>query len=249
MKISAIIPARYGSTRFPGKALADLYGRPLILHVLSGVMRSRLVNEVFIATDDERILKAVEGSGGIGVMTSSLHKSGTDRAAEVSEKLDSDIIVNVQGDEPLIEPEVVDFALSSFIERRDVLMGTIKTEIKESEEIQNPNVVKVVTDKEDNALYFSRSPIPYNRDEWNGFNLKNSCYGFKHIGLYVYRQDFLLKFSKLGQGKLEKIEKLEQLRALENGYKIYAPTTEYNSIGVDTPNDLELVKKIISCKG
>lgn len=248
MKISAIIPARYGSTRFPGKALADLYGRPLILHVLSGVICCRLVNEVFVATDDERILKAVEGSGAKGVLTSSDHQSGTDRIAEVAEKLDSDIIVNVQGDEPLIEPEAVNFAISSFI-KKNALMGTLKTEITAKEEMLNPNVVKVVTDEEDNALYFSRSPIPYNRDNWNGFEMKEGGYGFKHIGLYVYKRDFLLKFSKLPQGRLEKIEKLEQLRALENGCKLFTPETDYNSIGVDTPDDLELVKRIISCKG
>jgi 3-deoxy-manno-octulosonate cytidylyltransferase (CMP-KDO synthetase) len=248
LRATAIIPARYASTRFPGKPLATINGKPLIQYVWEAASRASLINRVIIATDDERIFKAVKEFGGEGLMTSSNHATGTDRISEVAKKIKADIIVNVQGDEPLIEPRVIDMAVEPFRGIRtefgssELQMGTICTEIKNKDELDNPNVVKVVADCNGFALYFSRYPIPYNRD-----NDSRASY-YKHIGLYVYRKDFLIKFSQLPPTPLEEIEKLEQLRALEHGYKIKVIKTEYNSIGVDTHEDLERVKEILKKK-
>ncbi|MBI4379500.1 MAG: 3-deoxy-manno-octulosonate cytidylyltransferase [Nitrospinae bacterium] len=261
MKVIAIIPARYASIRFPGKPLAEIHGKPLIQHVWERVSKASLVSRVIVATDDERIFEKVRRFGGEVWMTSRHHRTGTDRISEVAKKIEGDIIVNVQGDEPLIRPKVIDTAVEPFFESPlppfakggeggFFQMGTICTEIKDEDEFKNPNIVKVVFDRNEYALYFSRSPVPYNRDTQGNppsppFN-KGGWGGFKHIGLYVYRRDFLLRFSELPPTPLEEIERLEQLRVLENGYKIKIIKTDYDSIGVDTPEDLEKVKQAMS---
>jgi 3-deoxy-manno-octulosonate cytidylyltransferase (CMP-KDO synthetase) len=242
MKITAVIPARYASTRFPGKALAEIDGRPMIQHVFERAAQSKLVSRVIVATDDTRIADAVRNFGGEAVMTSASHETGTDRLAEVAVGLDADIIVNVQGDEPLIDPTMIDQAIQPLLEEPDLLMGTVKTRIKCLHDFLSPNVVKVVTDNIGNALYFSRSPLPFFRDKWKDLKDDSFCCGkllcYKHVGMYVYRRDFLLKFAAMPATFLEISEKLEQLRAIENGVKIRVVETEFESIGVDTPDDL-----------
>ncbi|HKN19704.1 MAG TPA: 3-deoxy-manno-octulosonate cytidylyltransferase, partial [Dissulfurispiraceae bacterium] len=228
MAAIVIIPARYGSTRFPGKPLCHLLGKPLIQHVYERVIDARLVRDVFIATDSPAIYSAVAGFGGKAVMTSPEHRSGTDRIAEAVTKLNEageiggpgergeQIIVNVQGDEPLIMPEMVD-ALIGVMEDERAAIGTLAKRIRTPEEIEDPNVVKVVFNDEGFALYFSRSPIPYHRDPAPPFP---DSFFYKHIGIYAYRKEALLRFSRLAPSRLEEIEKLEQLRALEGGFKI-----------------------------
>lgn len=242
MKITAVIPARYASIRFPGKALAEIDGKPMIQHVYERTARAKLVSRTIVATDDQRIADAVQRAGGEVIMTSATHETGTDRLAEVAATLDSDIIVNVQGDEPLICPDMIDEAIQPFLEDSDLQMCTLKTRIKNLHDFLSPNVVKVVTDGLCNALYFSRSPLPFFRDKWKDLKDESFCCGkllcYKHIGLYVYRRDFLLKFASMPPTFLEKSEKLEQLRALENGIRIRVVETEFESIGVDTPEDL-----------
>lgn len=246
MKIIAIIPARYASTRFPGKPLADLLGKPLIQWVYENTKKSLLLDDIAVATDNPLIYQAVIRFGGKAVMTSGSHKSGTDRVAEVVRGLSADIIVNVQGDEPLIRPEMIEEAISPFIKRQEargkgqeIEVTTLKKRITDPEELNSPDVVKVVTDKEGFALYFSRVPIPYHRDR----NEHRQPIAYKHIGLYVYRRDFLLRFTEEPPSQLEEIEKLEQLRMLENGTRPFVVETKYDSIGVDAPEDLEKVKK------
>lgn len=245
MKITAIIPARYGSTRFEGKALADILGKPMIQHVYERAVRTPLVSEVAVATDDERIAAVVRGFGGRAEMTSSRHETGTDRLAEVAARLDSDIIVNVQGDEPLIEPAMINEAIEPLVSDPLLLMSTLRSRIKSLHDFLSPNVVKVVTDWEGYALYFSRSPLPNFRDKWN--DLKDDAFAsgrllcYKHVGLYVYRREFLLQFAQMSPTYLEMAEKLEQLRVLENGYRIKVLETSHDSIGVDTPGDLDAV--------
>jgi len=224
--------------------------------------KAKLIRDVMVATDDKRVMSAVERFGGKAVMTSSSHRSGTDRIAEAAKKLqgargkgqgakhkiqDTDIIVNVQGDEPLIEPEMIDEAIKPLLAESSLLISTLKTKIANEEELKDPNVVKVVTDREGFALYFSRYPIPYVRTGSQKSEVRSQKQDthYKHIGLYVYRKDFLLKFAKMKPTPLEDAEKLEQLRALENGYKIKVVQTKYNSIGVDTKEDLEKVRKIV----
>lgn len=245
MKITAIIPARYGSTRFEGKALADIFGKPMIQHVYERTSRSALVSEVIVATDDERIATAVRKFGGRVEMTSTSHETGTDRLAEVAGRIESDIIVNVQGDEPLIEPAMIDEAIEPMTTDGSLVMSTLKSRIKTLHDFLSPNVVKVVTDWEGNALYFSRSPVPNFRDKWHDLKdekfLSGKLLCYKHIGLYVYRRDFLLQYSQMSPTYLELSEKLEQLRVLENGYKIRVIETSHDSIGVDTPADLVAV--------
>lgn len=240
MKIAAIIPARYNSSRFPGKALAKIKGKTMIEHVYKRVSKAKNIDEVLIATDDERIKFVVENFGGKVKMTSSEHKSGTDRIAEVAKSLEVDLVVNVQGDEPLIESLMIEQAIQPFYTNEDLLMSTLKKKINNLNEIHNPNVVKVITDKNGYAIYFSRAMIPYKRDG----NALEEDY-FKHIGLYVFKKDFLLKYSKLKNSKLEKSEALEQLRAIENGYKIKVVNTTFDTVGVDTPEDLEYVRELM----
>jgi 3-deoxy-manno-octulosonate cytidylyltransferase (CMP-KDO synthetase) len=245
MRITALIPARFASTRFEGKALADIQGKPMVQHVYERAARAGLVSEVIVATDDERIADAVRAFGGRVEMTAQTHETGTDRLAEVTARIDSDIIVNVQGDEPLIEPAMIDEAIRPLTLDSSIKMGTLKTRIKTLHDFLSPNVVKVITDKEGFALYFSRSPLPNFRDKWN--DLKDEAFEsgrlicYKHVGIYVYRRDFLLQYAKMSPTYLEMAEKLEQLRALENGFRIKVEETKYESIGVDTPADLEKV--------
>lgn len=246
MKVVGIIPARYNSSRFKGKALADICGKPMIQYVYERAKKARLIDDLIVATDDRRIYNTVINFGGKAVLTK-IHSSGTDRIAEAAKKIKADIIVNIQGDEPLISSRMIDSAVSYFKKDKSAVMGTMKKEIASIEETHNPNIVKVITDKDNNAIYFSRLPIPFLRDENNKSKVPEKTY-YKHIGLYLYKRPFLLKFSKMKQTLLEKKEKLEQLRALENGYKIKVYETEYDTIGVDTPEDLKQVKKLI-CKG
>lgn len=248
MTISAIIPARFSSTRFPGKPLAPIFGKSMIRHVYERVQRAKYVDEVLVATDDHRIINEVESFGGKARMTSSDHQSGTDRIAEVAMDCDSQIVVNVQGDEPLVLPEVIDMAIEPLLKDPRIPMTTLKTAISEKE-LRDSNVVKVVTDLSGFALYFSRLPIPFLRDRQkdidaiDGISEQSSAY--KHIGLYVYRRELLVRFSRMEPSPLEKSEKLEQLRILENGYRIKVVPTVHDSIGVDTPEDILRVEKAI----
>ena len=245
MRVTAVIPARYASTRFEGKALADIMGKPMVQRVYERASRATLVSEVIVATDDQRIEAAVKAFGGRVEMTSSAHETGTDRIAEVASRIGSEIIVNVQGDEPLIEPAMIDEAIRPLVDDSSIVMGTLKSRIRDLHDFLSPNVVKVVTDLQGFALYFSRSPLPFFRDKWN--DLKDEAFAsgrllcHKHIGIYVYRRDFLIQYTRMPQTRLEQAEKLEQLRVLENGHRIRVVETEYESIGVDSPLDLEKV--------
>jgi 3-deoxy-manno-octulosonate cytidylyltransferase (CMP-KDO synthetase) len=243
--IIAIIPARYGSTRFPGKSLALIEGKPMIQWVYERTKKSQLVNRVVVATDDERIRKAVAGFGGEAIMTSAGHPTGTDRIAEVAREIQCDIVVNVQGDEPLIHPDMIDEAVAPLANDASIPMGTVCRKIDNRDEAFDPNVVKIVFDGKGFALYFSRSPIPWDRDGWAGrksfSDLVLSGPMYKHIGLYVYRREFLLHYAKMPQTPLEAAEKLEQLRALETGHRIKAVVTEHDSFGVDIPEDLSKI--------
>lgn len=238
MKTVAIIPARYASSRLPGKPLKDIGGKTMIHRVYEQVKSSTNIDQVIVATDDQRIYDQVKDFGGRVQLTSKDHKTGTDRLVEVAKDLEAEIIVNVQGDEPLINPAMIDQAVEPLLKDHGIQMGTLKKKISDKEELENPNVVKVITDKDNFALYFSRSLIPYPRA---GIEFDY----YKHIGLYVYRRDFLLRYVNLNKSKLEEQESLEQLRALENGYKIKVVETKYQSIGVDTVEDLERVREYV----
>jgi len=247
MKIIGIIPARYDSKRFPGKVLADLFGKPLIQRVYEQARKVELLDDILVATDNEEIFKVVENFEGKAIMTSSNCRSGTDRVAEVARGLNADIFVNIQGDEPLISPEVISKVAQVLIEDKTIDIATVARKITTQKELNNPNVVKVVIDNDGFALYFSRAQIPYVRDSLELESLGSVSY--KHIGLYTYRRDFLLNFVHMEESALEKVEDLEQLRALENGYKIKVVITGYDSIGVDTREDLEKVRKILKNSG
>ena len=237
MKVLCVIPARYASTRLPGKPLKDIAGKPMVVRVYERASQAGLVNETLVATDDERIRAAVEAAGGKAMLTRADHATGTDRLAEVAEAYpDVDLIVNVQGDEPLIEPGLIDELAGLFAEDAELQMATVKTQMEDEEEQKNPNNVKVVCDKSGYALYFSRSLLPYPR--------KGGCPVYKHIGIYAYRRDFLLKYAKMEPTPLEQAESLEQLRALENGYRIKVVETKASFVGVDTVEDLEKVNEI-----
>jgi len=236
--VIGVIPARYGSTRLPAKALAMIHGKPMIRHVYERCLKSKLLSEVLVATDDKRIFDAVINFGGNAVMTSKSHKSGTDRIGEAVRNIKCDIVVNIQGDEPMIAPRNIDKAIEPLIKDRNINVSTLCFKISDSKEIYNPNVVKVVMDSEGNALYFSRSVIPFNRD-----NTKAEY--FKHIGLYVYRKDYLMKLIKMKPSRLELTEKLEQLRVLESGEKIRVIKTNTDSHSVDTKADLANIRKLL----
>lgn len=238
MKSICVIPARYSSTRLPGKPLKDICGKPMICRVWERARQAKSVTEVIVATDDDRILQAVEKNHGQAMMTRADHKTGTDRLAEVAEKFpDATVVVNVQGDEPLIEPSLIDELVAEFVKDKNLQMATVATELLDVEEMRNPNNVKVVLDKNNNALYFSRSLIPYPR------NVGKSKV-FKHIGIYAYRRNFLLEYAKMESTPLEQSESLEQLRALENGFKIRVIKSSCRFVGVDTEEDLKLVNEI-----
>jgi 3-deoxy-manno-octulosonate cytidylyltransferase (CMP-KDO synthetase) len=239
-KILGVIPARYASSRFPGKSLANIDSRTMLEHVYERASMARYIGPLVIATDDQRIYEAARSFGARVKMTRGDHVSGTDRVAEVaSEFEDVDLVVNVQGDEPLIDPGAIDAAILPLLEERAIPMGTLKKRIEDPREVTDPNTVRVVTDRFQNAIYFSRSTIPYRQPS------DPAPIHYKHIGLYVYRRNFLLKYSDLPVGPLERAEHLEQLRALENGFKIRVVETDYESIGVDTPADLDRVQQLM----
>jgi len=263
MPVAVIIPARYDSTRLPGKPLILLSGKPLIQHVYERARTATLCDEVIVATDNEEIHRTVLSFGGRSVMTSPEHPSGTDRIAEVARGADYDIIVNVQGDEPLIRGEMIDDVVN-ILDDKKADVGTLVRRIDKADDIFNPNVVKAVFDRDGYALYFSRAPIPFYRDEMKRIyvrdysgeiessgphNLQISTADlryYKHIGIYSYRRDVLLRLTETKRSFLEEAEKLEQLRFLENGYRIKVKETKYETLGVDTPEDLEKVKRWLS---
>lgn len=242
-KILGIIPARYASSRFPGKALAKIGTKSMLEHVYERVSMARYLTGVIIATDDRRIFDEARSFGALVRMTRPDHPSGTDRVAEVASAETAEWVVNVQGDEPLIDPGAIDAAILPLLDEPSIPMGTLKKLIEDPGEVEDPNVVKVVTDRFENALYFSRATIPFEREKAKGKGGEGVVH-YKHIGLYVYRRDFLLRYPELPVGPLERAERLEQLRALENGYNIRVVETEYESVGVDTPEDLERVKRL-----
>jgi len=243
MSVLAVIPARYASSRLPGKPLVPLGGKPMIERVWERVRQAKSISGVVVATDDERIRSAVEAFGGEVVMTRSDHRCGTERIAEVAAaRKSADILVNVQGDEPLIEPAAIDEAVAAIQSDDEVNVATLAVPIAIPADIMEPNVVKVVLDFDGNALYFSRAPIPWVRDR----GVRVHAQHLKHLGLYAFRRAALLEFATFPQGDLERIEQLEQLRWLENGYRIRVAETEHDSVSVDIPEDVARVEALLS---
>ncbi len=241
-KAIAVIPARYESARFPGKAIVDLAGKSMIQRVVERAAKAATIDRVLVATDDQRIADAVKAFGGEAVMTRTDHRSGTERLAEIAAHVETSIFVNVQGDEPLIDPAAIDLAVATLADAPDVSVATLTTPILEPTVLMDANVVKVVLDFDSNALYFSRAPIPWMRDTAASVSPRY----LKHIGVYVYRRDALLEFPTLPPGELERIEQLEQLRWLENGYQVRVAQTEYDSISIDVPEDVARVIERLS---
>jgi 3-deoxy-manno-octulosonate cytidylyltransferase (CMP-KDO synthetase) len=242
-RVLAVIPARFASTRFPGKVLAEIGGKPLVVHTYLRACEAALLSEIVVATDEPRVESALRAHRVPCVMTRSDHPSGTDRIAEVAEHKDARILVNIQGDEPLIDPSTIDETVRAILDNPDISMSTARRLIADPDDAANPNVVKVVCDSRGRALYFSRHPIPYIRDEADRV-WRPECH-WQHIGLYAYRREFLLQFARWRPTPLEKLEKLEQLRALEHGCAIAVVETRYENIGVDTPEDLERVRALL----
>ncbi|NEU07211.1 3-deoxy-manno-octulosonate cytidylyltransferase [Flavihumibacter sp. R14] len=237
MKITGIIPARYASTRFPGKPLIDIGGKSMIRRVYEQALKSKLLSEVVVSTDDQRIYDHVSGFGGSVQMTSATHQSGTDRCAETALYYeDSDVFVNIQGDEPFIDPKQIDLLCSCFSEPQ-VDLATLIKKITDIEELRSPNSPKVIINNKDEAIYFSRTPIPFLRDHKQDTWLQYQSY-YKHIGIYGYRREALNAITKLRVSSLESAEALEQLRWIENGYTIKVAVTTIESIAIDTPSDL-----------
>ena len=239
--VLAVIPARHASSRLPGKPLVPIAGRPMIQHVFERVRRAQLVSRIVVATDEASIKDAVEAFGGEAILTRRDHRTGSDRVAEVAAHLAADVYVNVQGDEPLMDPGTVDAVVAAVLEDDSVQIATPCTPIMHREDIMDPNVVKVVSDFDGNALYFSRAPIPWVRDA----DAPVAARHFKHLGLYAFRRDALLDFPTLPPGELERVEQLEQLRWLENGYRIRVIETAYDAVSVDVPADVERVEKLL----
>jgi 3-deoxy-manno-octulosonate cytidylyltransferase (CMP-KDO synthetase) len=256
MSVVAVIPARYGSTRLPGKPLAIIGGKPMIQHVYENASKAKLLDQIIVATDDRRIEEVVKKFGGNVVRTSKDHASGTDRLAEVARKLKAaDWLVNIQGDLPFIRAQTIARAIQPLMDNRKIPMGTVCTAIYEMKDWQDPNVVKVLKDRAGFALYFSRAPIPFFRNNEIDVAGKTSTsssnqrlWGYRHLGLYVYRRDFLLKFAGLRPTPLERIESLEQLRALQNGYPIYVAEVDEHPIEVDTPDDLKNAERYLKTR-
>lgn len=244
MKVAGIIPARYGSTRFPGKPLAIIHGKSMIRRVYEQAAKAKKLSVVVVATDDQRIMNEVERFGGKAMMTSPDHHSGTDRCAEVLDALDEkfDVVINIQGDEPFIDPEKIDL-LTGMFDNPGVDIATLSTKIKDRTELENPNVVKLVKALTGKALYFSRSVIPFLRNPDSNSPVKPHDF-LKHIGIYAYRSAVLHRIVKLEPGVLEKAESLEQLRWLEHGFHIYVSETESEGFAVDTPEDLSKIINI-----
>jgi len=245
MRVLAVIPARQASSRFPGKPFASIAGKPMIQHVVERVRRARRVSRVLVATDDPAIRDAVQGFGGEAVLTRRDHPTGTDRVAEVAAHIPAAIYVNVQGDEPLIDPATVDELVSALLEDHSVQIAGACVAISHANDIMDPNVTKVVRDFDGNALYFSRAPVPWVRDREETVVARH----FKHIGLYAFLREALLDFPTLPPGELEHLEQLEQLRWLENGYRIRIVETSYDAISVDVPSDVERVEKLLATRG
>ena len=241
--VVGVIPARYASTRFPGKVVAPILGKPLIQWVYENAKRAPSLDDVLVATDDERVMDIVRSFGGDAVMTSRDHISGTDRIWEAVEAKEVDIVVNIQGDEPLLQPESIDKLVKPLLEHDDIFITTLAFETENSEQFTDPNVVKVVTDEEGYALLFSRAPIPFDREE------KMPVKWYKHQGVYAYRKDFLQWFASTRPGILERIEKLEQLRVLEKGFEIKVVLSNQDSLGVDVPGDVDEVEKRLKDTG
>lgn len=241
----AVIPARYAATRLPGKPLVPLAGKPMIQRVWERARQAQSVSRVIVATDDERVMKAVAAFGGEARMTRPDHRSGTERIAEIAAQLEAEVFVNAQGDEPLLEPGAVDAAVAALAEDPGVSVATIATPIRSASDIVDPHTVKVVVDFEDNALYFSRAPIPWVRDDEHRVHARH----LKHLGLYVFRRSALLEFPTLPQGELERAEQLEQLRWLENGWKIRVAEVPYDSVSVDVPEDVARVERLLQGQG
>lgn len=258
MRAIGVIPARWQASRFEGKVLANLAGKPMIQHVWENAKKARSLDDLIVATDSEEVIKVVEGFGGKAVYTSKDQPTGTDRIAEVVNPIDVEVVVNIQGDEPFIHHSMIDGLANTLLENKKIPMATVIKKITQRKDLLNPNVVKVVIDKEGFALYFSRSPIPYVRGEtkhhsifdvhyWfltNSFRPEIEVY-YKHIGIYAYTKDFLFTYANLPESKLEVTEKLEQLRVIENGYKIKTILTEYDTVGVDTPEDLKKAEAML----
>jgi 3-deoxy-manno-octulosonate cytidylyltransferase (CMP-KDO synthetase) len=246
MKIVAFIPVRYDSKRFPGKPLAPISGNPMIQHVYKSALLCRELTDIFVATDDDRILNCVRDFGGKAIMTGKNHPSGTDRIAEAVEKLSlnrDDLVVNIQGDQPYFQPSSITRLITPLLEDSSIQMSSLKYRLTDEKEVQNTNNVKVVTDEEGYALFFSRSPIPFYRDQ------KSVKIYYKHLGFYAYRPDFLQKFAGFPVGQLESAEKLEQLRVLENGFRIKMEDSPSDSVEVDTPEDIKKVEEMIARLG
>lgn len=235
-----VIPSRYGAQRFPGKPLALIAGKSLVQRVYEQAAKAHRLDKVIVATEDTRILEAVERFGGDALLTSPECATGTDRVAEVARQYDCDLVLNIQGDEPLMRPEMIDQLVEGMQKDTGCVMGTLARKIGAPDQLTNPNVVKVVVAGNGNALYFSRSQIPFVRDAGDTATF------LKHLGIYAYRRDFLMKFVTLPVSPLEKAEKLEQLRALDNGFDIRVWVTPHDSIGVDRPEDVKLVEEILA---
>ena len=239
--VVAVIPARYASTRLPGKPLVPLAGKPMVQHVYERTKLASTVNRVIVATDDQRIIDAVRAFGGEARMTRADHRTGTERIAEVAAHETGDVFVNVQGDEPLIDPAAIDTAVQALLEGEPAQIATVATAIRVTTDIMDPNIVKTVLDFDENALYFSRAPIPWVRDTQHKVHVKY----WKHLGLYVFQRDALLEYPTLPQGELERIEQLEQLRWLENGWKIRVAEVEHDAVSVDVAEDVVRVEKLM----
>ena len=248
MKKIVVIPARLNSTRLANKVLLDLNGKSVVHRVYEQCKKAQSIDEVYIATDSQKVKEVCSSFTNNIILTDEKHQSGTDRIAEAISDIDCDIIINVQGDEPFIEPTLIDKLANSF-ENSDIVMSSAMHKIQKVEELKSPNVVKVTIDKKSNALYFSRSIIPHHRDEWetllnHHIDIPAPLKFYRHLGIYGYTKDFLIKYSQMEQSYLERLEKLEQLRVLENGYKIKMIETNYNSIGIDTQEDYEKALKL-----
>jgi 3-deoxy-manno-octulosonate cytidylyltransferase (CMP-KDO synthetase) len=240
-QVVVVIPSRYAATRLPGKPLVNLAGKPMVQRVYEQAKLAQTVHRVIVATDDQRIVDAVQSFGGEVRMTRSDHRTGTERIAEVAAHEPGDLFVNVQGDEPLIDPVAIDTAVASLLEDPPAQIATVATLIRHVPDIMDPNVVKTVLDFDSNALYFSRAPVPWVRDTQQKVHVKY----WKHLGLYVFQRDALLEYPTLPQGELEKIEQLEQLRWLENGWKIRVAEVEHDAVSVDVPEDVARVEKLL----
>lgn len=242
LKVSVVIPARYSSTRFEGKPLADILGRPMIYHVYHRAKKSKIAHDIIVATDDRRIKDCVEGFGGKAMMTSSAHQTGTDRIAEIARKIDSDIIVNVQGDEPLLRYEMISQVVRPIIKDSSVNVVTMMNRMENAADFVDTTNVKVVTDLFNNVLFMTRSPVPYPKTR------QNYC-AYKQIGIYAFKRDYLIRFASMKQTPLELIEGVELLRVIENGHKLRAVLAEHSTFSVDTISDLFEVVKILKKSG